>query len=270
MKVQPENSLLNDALAGLLAALEAGKGKVVLPFDQVQRWGQSAAETLLDYGLIQPASSAHKIECLGCEERCYTDVVLQGHGTDRLRAFVMCEVPHKQAEMGRVPVHLERLQQWTADCQMLARFIALRLGLEPDKAETIAAGSMRLGMLQGPNGRRWVSLLLVPLSLEINQQQVLVNELLFASNDEICLDELRIQAMLTKETQVTGKIYTPSTDRRERRKQETQAMYQDWLDAYAELVKQYPNRQKTWYAQKISRMDIAKDRDSETIRKRLP
>ncbi|MEX0962939.1 MAG: hypothetical protein WDZ52_02705 [Pseudohongiellaceae bacterium] len=270
MKVQPESALLDIALARLLAALEAGKGKAQLQYDEVQGWGQSATEAFLGYGLIQPVSSANKIECVGCEERCYTDVVLQGQGTDRMRAFVVCEVPHKQAEMGRVAVQLERLQQWAVDSRMLARFMALQLGLEPARVQVTEAGVLRLGMVPSPRGRRWVSLLPSPLALEINQQRVPVNEVLFAGGGEISLDELRIQAMLAKEPEASGKAYTPSTDGRESRKQQTQAMYQDWHDAYVKLIKQHPNRPKTWYAHKISRLEIAKGKSSETIRKRLP
>ncbi|MEX0943207.1 MAG: hypothetical protein WD002_11765 [Pseudomonadales bacterium] len=270
MKVQPESAQLDIALGRLLAALEAGKGRAQLHYDEVQGWGQSATEAFLGYGLIQPASSANMIECVGCEERCYTDVVLQGQGTDRMRAFVVCEVPHKQAEMGRVPVQLERLQQWASDTRMLARFMARQLGLEPDQVQVTEAGVLRLGMMPGSKGRRWVSLLPSPLSLEINQQRVLLNEVLFVSGGEINLDKLRIKAMLAKEPEASGKAYTPSTDRRESRKQQTQAMYQDWLDAYAKLIKEHPNRPKTWYAHKIARLDIAKGKSSETIRKRLP
>ncbi len=269
MKVQPENSQLGHALAGLLAALEAGNGKAVLQYDVVHRWGQDVTEALLSHALIQPASSAHKIECVGCEERCYTDVVLQGQGTDRLRAFVVCEVPHKQDEMGRVPVPLVRLQQWTSDLSMLARFVAGKLGLDANKSEVTKAGVIRLGMLPSPSGRRWASLAPFPLSLEINQQNILMSELLFAMDGEISLDELQIKAMLAKEPEASGKAYTPSTDRRESGKNITQAMYQNWRDAHAELIKEHPNRQKTWYAQKIARLDISQGRDAETIRKRL-
>jgi hypothetical protein len=42
--------------------------------------------------------------------------------------------------------------------------------------------------------------------------------------------------------------YTPSIDRREERKLETQAMYEDWRKAYRELKKQRRNMSDVWYS----------------------
>jgi len=49
----------------------------------------------------------------------------------------------------------------------------------------------------------------------------------------------------------------------------TQAMYQDWKDAYLSLIDEHPNKTDRWYATKIAKMDIAKNKDAETIRKNM-
>jgi len=86
------------------------------------------------------------------------------------------------------------------------------------------------------------------------------NEQLFIDSD--CIDDLLNRPPLQQD-----KTYTPSTNKRDARKLETLAMYQDWKDAYLKLSKQHPDKSKTWCSIQIAKMDIARGKDSETIRK---
>lgn len=61
----------------------------------------------------------------------------------------------------------------------------------------------------------------------------------------------------------------PENSRRERRKRETELMYQAWQNEYQRLRKLRPKMGKKWCASQIARMDIAFSRDAETIRRRL-
>ena len=63
--------------------------------------------------------------------------------------------------------------------------------------------------------------------------------------------------------------YTPSKAKREARKLETQAMHASWRKEYRELKRSKPGKPDTWYSQQIAKMDIAQDRDPETIRKHM-
>jgi hypothetical protein len=63
--------------------------------------------------------------------------------------------------------------------------------------------------------------------------------------------------------------YTPSSARREARKLDTQAMYESWQKAYRDWRKKRPGMSDVWYSKRIAKMDIAKGRDSETIRKNM-
>ncbi len=238
-------------------------------FDEVQQWGQGVASQLVDNGLLKPHGSAHSLVCHGCEERCFSDVVVQSSGSGKSRAFIICEVPHKQEQMGRVPVETERLQQWQCTSSLLAVFLAEKLSLDSSPEVTGDSQIIRLGMIKGLHGRRHVSLQQEPLCLEVNQQTVPLAELLFVDAGVVALDMPRIQSMLDTDTPPAGKAYTPNTDRRETRRLETQAMYQDWQDAYEALLAERPNMGKRWYSQRIARMEIAQGRDSETIRKRV-
>ena len=60
-----------------------------------------------------------------------------------------------------------------------------------------------------------------------------------------------------------GKGYVPNTDRREVQKMNTQAMYQDWQDAYVSQLQDHPDKGKKWHSRMIARMLVARGRDSE-------
>ena len=57
--------------------------------------------------------------------------------------------------------------------------------------------------------------------------------------------------------------------RREARKLDTQAMYEDWREAYRDLKKQRPRMSDVWHSRQIAKLDIANGRDPETIRKHM-
>ena len=67
----------------------------------------------------------------------------------------------------------------------------------------------------------------------------------------------------------TSEHRQPSTARRELRKQDTQATYEEWRRAYRKLKREHPNKSDVWHAQQISRMDIAQGRLPDTIRKQM-
>lgn len=60
-----------------------------------------------------------------------------------------------------------------------------------------------------------------------------------------------------------------STVRRDARKLGTQAMYKQWQKAYRTATKARPNMSDLWYSQHIAKMEIAKNRNAETIRKHM-
>jgi hypothetical protein len=62
---------------------------------------------------------------------------------------------------------------------------------------------------------------------------------------------------------------TPSNAKREARKFDTQAMYEDWRKAYRDLKKQRRNMSGVWYSKQIAKQDIAAGRSAETIRKHM-
>jgi hypothetical protein len=159
--------------------------------------------------------------------------------------------------MGRINIPLEHLQQWKASKRQLAKVIADLLGLEltPDKAKHKT--NIQLGMLPSKNGRHWASLNLDPLAFELNQHIAPLNEIIYFDGEELVVDRPRINRMLLAEPKLKGN------------KRETEAMHQDWHDAYIRLQRQNPKKSARWISKQIEKMPIAQGRDSATIYRKM-
>ncbi|TAN70351.1 MAG: hypothetical protein EPN17_05725 [Methylobacter sp.] len=260
----------NDVLLELLGHLRAENKPIMISWDGVQQWPEGALNTFLQLGFLIPASAAQSIECNACENHCFMDVINLAHDDPALtRAFIVCDDADMQSQMGRVKIPLLRLQQWQGSVKQLSQVIADLLGLKDKIMFTANQPVIKLGMLKAEKGRRWVTLKGSDLSLEINQRTIPVDELLYFDGKQLVIDQNSIDDLLNSESLNKGKKYTPSTTKREDSKLKTQAMYQDWKDEYLRLNGQYPNKTDRWYAAKIFKMDIAKGRDAETIRKNM-
>lgn len=260
----------NDVLMGLLAHLRAENKPIVIGWDAVQHWPDGVLDRFLMLGLLVPAAAAQSIECHACENRCFMDVMTLTHTDPALtRAFIVCDDADMQGQMGRVKIPLVRLQQWQTSVKQFALAIAGLLGLNDKIAFTANQAVIKLGMLTSSKGRRWVTLNSADLSLEINQHNLPIDELLYFDDQQLVIDHNAVNALLNSEPLSKGKKYTPSIAKREAGKLETQAMYQNWKDEYLKLNGLHPNKPDTWYAAKIFKMEIAKGRDAETIRKNM-
>ena len=87
--------------------------------------------------------------------------------------------------------------------------------------------------------------------------------------ERLLIDVDCINDFLNREPLSQGKAYIPSISTREAKKLETLAMYQDWKDAYIVLNQSHPDKSKSWCSLQIAKMDIAKSKDAETIRKNM-
>lgn len=261
------DNTLNHALIDVLEHIASSDKPVVIDYDTAQKWQSGALESFLRLGIISPASKAHSIECKGCENHCFMDVVTQKYDSVT-RAFVVCEDAEMQSQIGRIPIPLEHLKQWQSSTKHLANVISHFLDLDDSSEQTIQ-NKIRLGMMTSSKGRRWVSLQFEPLSLEINQYSIPINELLYFEDEQLLIDRLRVDDLLERAPQSNIKGYTPSTDKRDLKKLQTQAMYKDWNDEYLRLKKEKSGRTDTWCSIQIAKMDIAQGKDSETIRKNM-
>ncbi|RLA51510.1 MAG: hypothetical protein DRR42_10150 [Gammaproteobacteria bacterium] len=256
----------SQTLTNLIGHVDASDKPVTLTWDEVQQWQDGVLARFQVAGLLAKDVNTQSLTCTGCEKHCFMPIYQTDDGQ---RAFIVCDDPDKQDQMGRIEVPLERLQQWQASARQFARVIAGLLGFESRPVYQKTSVSYALGMLKSERGRRWVSLTVQPLALEINRHAVILGELLYFDAEKLVIDCPRIDELLGLAPSDTGKTYTPDVSKREERKLATQAMYQDWHDEYLALKQKHSNKPNTWYSMQISKMDIAQGKDSETIRKNM-
>ena len=271
---------LNALLQNLSQALKQGDDKVIYRLADIQQWQDVVLPVLLDYQLIKPISAAQSIECSGCENNCFMDVISYKIGNqidEPTRSYIVCDDSEKQAQMGRIAVPQEQLKQWQVSIKNLAFLLAQLLGFKDVSFDnnTLKKEFIPLGMLASSNGRKWASLHKQPLELDLNQVQIPITELLFVDNDKLTIDRPCIDAVLAVKQPIKTKDYQSNTDKQEQSKANTQAMYQSWQDEYEKLKRKNSNKPKQlqkakgWYAYQISKLLIAQGRSKTTIERSL-
>jgi len=255
----------SQVLTALIAHINASGKPTTIGWDKVAQWQDDALALFVGVGLVSESNHAQSLECQGCEHRCFMPVE---RTDDKQRAFIVCDHPDMQSQMGRVAVPLQRLSQWKTSPKHFAKVIAHLLGFESSANDKKDVGIYELGMLKSDTGRRRVSLTVSPLSIVINQFDTPVGDLLYIDISQLAIDHERINELLNNPTR-NEKNYTPNTDKQEERKLATQAMHQDWKDAYKYSVKRLPGKKGTWHSIQISKLPIAQGKSSETIRKNM-
>ena len=242
-------------------------------WDTVQQWPDGAFDRLLEAAILTPAKPALSVECKECPNRCFMDAhQLSSRDNKPTRAFVICDDPEMQGQMGRIEIPIERLQQWKVTTLHLAKVIAKLVGIECKAEDRYGQANIRVGMVKGKNGRRWLSLNKSLLALEINDHHLPLEEILLFEDGALAIDRMRIDQLIDKAPGRSGKKYKPSTEKWEVRKRKTQAMYEDWQEEYLKLRRKCPDtvhHSDSWIAKQIAKLDIAQGRDSESIRKNM-
>ena len=263
----PSDNTLNHALVALFEHIASSSKPIIIDYETAHKWHSEALKSFIRLGLISTASAAQSIECKGCENHCFIDVITRKYDSVT-RTFVVCEDSEIQSQIGRLEVPIEHLKQWQSSTKHLAKVVSHLLGFDDNHHKTIK-DKIQLGMMKSTKGRRWVSLQFEPLSLEINQYLIPIKELLYFEGEQFLIDRLRVDELLERTPQTNTKEYTPSTDKREARKLKTKAMYQDWNDAYLKLKRDKPNASDSWCAKQIAKMDIAQGKSAGTIVKNM-
>ena len=100
----------NSILLSLIEGINSTNQSVIVSWGEVELWPVGALEKLVKVGILVPMAQAKSVECVACECRCFSEVIIQK--SDSLtRAFVVCGDPEKQSYMGRIEIPLQRLQQ---------------------------------------------------------------------------------------------------------------------------------------------------------------
>jgi hypothetical protein len=258
---------LSQVLYTLLTQLKLSGDNVVISWASVQQWQTNVLTALLDNKLIKVISAAQSIECQGCENACFMDVISH-QVNDKQRSYIVCDDSEKQTQMGRIEIPLETLSQWQITNHQLAlvisRLLAMKIALSYSKDNTV----INLGMLTSDSGRKWLKLNTKPLSLEVNQHSLAIEEVLFMDGEQLVIDKERIIYALNNNPSPED-IVKPKISKREQQQAATLARYKTWQDEYKSLKKQNPNQNDSWISRKIALMSIANGASSETIRKNM-
>jgi hypothetical protein len=256
-----------EALLELLERIGASRGSAALVSEEeLSRLPEEAVRELKSQKLLVKASPAASVVCPGCEQECTMPVHTLLSGTSPAVSFVVCD---KRDDINRVAVSAERLRQWRCGVEAVGAFVARSLGLRSESQRKTDAGLWELGLVTGSKRSQMVCLRANEgLELVAGQNAVPLAELVRFRADGYSVDTEAVRQLVDAAT--TGDPrYTPSNARREARKLDTQALHESWRKEYRSLKQRRPKMSDVWYSQQIAKMDIAKGRNAETIRKHM-
>ena len=256
-----------DALLELLGRVGACRDAAVLVNDEeLLQWPGAAVKAMKSQRLIVKARPASSAICPGCESNCVMPVHTLPTTTNKPSSFIVCD---KRSDINRVPVHPGQLIQWQCNADLVSGFVASSLGLRSPKRQTDSADRREIGIVCGEKRSQMLCLEASgTLTLVIGSSKVPLAEFIEFHKGAYSLDASQIQRLADSATTADDR-YTPSNARREARKLDTQAMYENWQKVYRELRREKPGMSDVWYSLKIAKMEIAKGRDADTIRKQM-
>ena len=256
------------ALVELLARVGASSGgESLFTNHELKGWPDAAVSAMKRQRLLTKAQPATSAICPGCERDCVMPVQTRIHPSRGAVSFIDCD---KRSDVSRVPVPVNRLEQWRCTAEAVCGFVAAALGLrQSDKRRPASADFLEIGMATGSKRSQMLCLQTGgELMLVAGGNAVPLADLVAYRNDAYSLDSARVGQLVDAATTADNR-YTPSNAKREARKLDTQAIYKGWQKAYRELFKKFPNMSETWYAQQISNLGVAQGRSADTIRKHL-
>lgn len=255
------------AVTELLERLGAArKGKVYVDEAELKKWPPVAVAAMKQQKLLARARPAKSVVCPGCERACAMPVQTQSRADGNAASFVVCD---KRDDINRVPILAELLRQWHCDAEAVCDFIAASLGIRRSEQTPASDSLLPIGVVRGDEQRQMLCLR-VNGQLDVvagNRSQPLAEVIEF-DRDRLVIDANAIRQLVDSAT-TTAPAYTPSIDRREERKAETLAMYQEWRRAYRDLKKKRPDMSAVWYAKQIAKTQVSRGKSYDTIRKHM-
>lgn len=251
-------------LSELLERVGASNGGTIpVGADELCQWPCEAVKAMKNQKLIVKARPATSVICPGCERSC----VMPVHTTvGTPSAFIVCD---KRSDINRVSVPPETLTRWQCNADLVSAFVGSSLGLRQSVRQADGMGRWEIGMVFGEKRSQMVCLEANgTVVIVAGDNKILLAELIEFYDGAYVLDTPQVRRLVDAAT-TSDDRYTPSNARREARKLETQTMYESWRKTYRALRKERPGRSDVWYSLQIAKMDVARGRDPETIRKQM-
>jgi hypothetical protein len=256
-----------DALIELLARVGAAHGESVFVSDaELRLWPVAAVAALKSQKLLVKARPAVSVVCPGCERECVMPVRTLTRANGATASFVVCD---KRDDINRVGISNDLLTQWRCNAEAVCGFVAKSVGIRRSEQRSTSNGLWNIGMARGAKRSQMLCLRADgELALVAGNNAVPLAELFGFRDGKYSVDAATIRELVDAATTADPR-YTPSNARRETRKLDTQEMYEGWRKAYRALKKQHRDMSDVWYARQIAKMEIAKGKNSETIRKHM-
>ncbi len=255
-----------DALIELLGRVGACQGSAVLVNnEELSLWPDEAVSAMKTQKILVKGRPATSAVCQGCEQGCTMQVHTLTRAAGAPASFIVCD---KRSDTNRVPVPSEQLIQWRCNASAVCGFVAVSLGIRlSDKAARdelwpigMASGDKRSQMLCLQAGGE--------LTIVAGDNKIPLVELVEFHDGRYSIEGSMVSRLVDAATTADNR-YTPSVDKRETRKLETQALHKAWQKEYRSLLRKKPGMGDVWYSRQIAKMDIAQGRKAETIRKHM-
>lgn len=251
----------DDALQEIIEAVAALSGAPhTIGWKTTQQWPNGTIEALIRSGLLCTTRQAETIECLKCDNNCCLDVIAVPHKERPTRYFMVCDDTEMQGQIGRSEIPVEQLQQWRTTPLQIAQTVAKLWGLDNKIEQQPNKQHIRIGMVKGANGRKWLVLNLSPLALEINGHAVSIADSIYFDKGQLLIDREYIQSCSDNAPRDHKKAYTSSTTKQEAGSLKTEVRNKDIQQAYSDIRKKNPRSSfhtDQWVAKQISKLDIA-------------
>ncbi|GJL75571.1 hypothetical protein [Nitrosomonas sp.] len=257
-----------DALIELIERIGTNNGNVIhVSADDLDEWPNEAVSALKKQKLLIKAKPASSAICPGCEQNCVMPVhIIPEHANLPARAFVSCD---KRDDTSRVAIPFEKLNRWQCNINMLCQFIVQNLKLHQTQQSATNDKLHMIGMAAGNKRSQMLCLEIDGIvSLVAGNNKIPLIESIGYHDGAYTLNETLICQLIDNSTTADDR-YTPNNARREARKLDTAVMHESWRKEYRVLKKRCRGMSDVWYSQQIAKLEIAKGRRADTIRKNM-
>ena len=251
----------------LLERLAAARGDAVLVSDyDLGQWPPDAVAALKSQKLLTKVRASTSAVCPGCERECVMPVQVLSSTTRSPAAFIVCD---ERSDTNRVPVPLDRLNQWQCSTQAVCGFVAHAVGVRSAIRQTDVAGLWEIGVATGKKRSQMLCLQAKGAwALVAGGNALPLADFMGYAHGAFLLNAVMVQQLVDSATTADPR-HTPSTAKREVRKHETQAMYAAWKKEYRALKRRHPGKSDVWYSQQIAKTHNPLGRDANTIKKHM-
>lgn len=207
--------------------------KVLIRNDELSRWPAEATEALRAGNLIRKTRPATSVVCDECEKECLRPVHTLRAPSGGLRVFIVCD---KRDDVDRLPVPIERLEQWQTSGTLVAEMLTGLLGLIPPANQGSASGRWEVGLLKGKKHSSHLVLLAGDtLSLALAGHTRPLSDLLTLENNKITIDKRALIRLVDQPVAGAGDVES-AEQRRERIRKRVDELKAKGVKAFLKTV----------------------------------